>query len=83
MLSAGTGTCLDGYYLADRERIEERGPKKVKYVADVVVHLVYSLGFSAAVDFYLAVYPAIVLFHLQMSMRKKFCLSIALGFGSM
>ncbi len=42
-----------------------------------------SIGFSAAVDFYLAVYPAIVLFHLQMPMKKKLGLSVALGFGSM
>jgi len=43
----------------------------------------YAGTFSAAVDFYYAVYPAIVLFHLQMSLKKKLGLSVALGFGSM
>lgn len=32
---------------------------------------------------YLAIYPTIVLFKLQMSLRKKLALSAALGLGSM
>ncbi|KAL1959107.1 hypothetical protein VTO42DRAFT_2894 [Malbranchea cinnamomea] len=36
---------------------------------------------SAAVDMYLAIYPATVLWKLQMHWRKKLGLSIALGFG--
>lgn len=32
-------------------------------------------------DFYLAIYPAIKLFKLQMSLKRKFALSSALGFG--
>lgn len=39
--------------------------------------------FSAFVDLYLAFYPAFILFHLQMSLRKKIALSAALGLGSM
>lgn len=39
-------------------------------------------AFSAFVDVYLAVYPAIVLFGLQMSTKKKVALSCALGIGS-
>ncbi|RYP13584.1 hypothetical protein DL767_010656 [Monosporascus sp. MG133] len=35
----------------------------------------------AAVDLYLAVYPTIVLFKLQLSLRKKLALSTALGVG--
>lgn len=38
--------------------------------------------FSAFVDLYLALYPAFILFHLQMSLRKKIALSAALGLGS-
>ncbi|CAJ2510508.1 Uu.00g133170.m01.CDS01 [Anthostomella pinea] len=39
-------------------------------------------AFSALVDLYLAVYPAIVLFRLQMNIKKKVALSISLGLGS-
>ncbi|KAK8076151.1 hypothetical protein PG994_003423 [Apiospora phragmitis] len=38
-------------------------------------------AFSAFVDFYLAAYPSIVLYKLQMARRKKIILSIALGLG--
>ena len=59
-----------------------------------LVHLIYhadtsmltsmhSTGLSAATDLYLAIYPAIVLFHLQLPIRKKLALSAALGIGSM
>jgi hypothetical protein len=40
-------------------------------------------AFSAFVDLYLATYPAFILFHLQMSLRKKIALSAAMGLGSM
>ncbi|KAK7998198.1 mitochondrial protein [Apiospora arundinis] len=40
-----------------------------------------TLALSAFADFYLAAYPSIVLYHLQMPGRKKLALSIALGFG--
>ncbi|KAF5255854.1 hypothetical protein FOXYS1_13707 [Fusarium oxysporum] len=36
---------------------------------------------SAFVDFYLALYPATVLWQLQMALRKKLVLTTALGFG--
>jgi hypothetical protein len=39
-------------------------------------------AFSAFVDLYLAIYPAVVLFNLQMSFKKKLALSFALGIGS-
>ncbi|RYP27627.1 hypothetical protein DL766_006300 [Monosporascus sp. MC13-8B] len=42
---------------------------------------IYTGGFSAFVDLYLAVYPTIVLLKLQLSLRKKLALSIALGVG--
>lgn len=32
-------------------------------------------------DLYLAIYPAVVLWRLQMNIKKKLGLSIALGFG--
>jgi hypothetical protein len=37
--------------------------------------------FSAFVDFYLAIYPAVVLFSLQMKLQKKLVLVLALGIG--
>lgn len=40
-------------------------------------------AFSAIVDLYLAIYPAIVLYKLQINFKKKVVLSVALGLGSM
>lgn len=37
---------------------------------------------SAIVDLYLAIYPAVVLYRLQMNVKKKIALSFALGLGS-
>ncbi|KAK2759578.1 integral membrane protein [Colletotrichum kahawae] len=39
-------------------------------------------AYSAALDLYLAVYPATVLMRLQMNIKKKIILSVALGIGS-
>ncbi|KAH7124441.1 hypothetical protein EDB81DRAFT_765800 [Dactylonectria macrodidyma] len=38
-------------------------------------------SFSALLDFYFAIYPAIVLWPMRMNLRKKLALSVALGFG--
>jgi hypothetical protein len=38
-------------------------------------------GSSAFLDFYLAIYPAVVLWKLQMPVKKKLALSCALGMG--
>ncbi|KAG4292397.1 hypothetical protein FPRO06_13650 [Fusarium proliferatum] len=43
---------------------------------------IFAGALSAFTDLYLAVYPAVVLFHLQMNKRKKIALSFALGIGS-
>ncbi|KAK1676920.1 integral membrane protein [Colletotrichum godetiae] len=43
---------------------------------------IYAGTFSAFVDVYLAVYPAIVLLRLQMALKKKIALSCALGIGA-
>lgn len=40
-------------------------------------------AFSAFVDLSLAIYPGVVLFKLQMSLRKKIALTAALGLGAM
>lgn len=40
-------------------------------------------AFSAFVDLSLAIYPGVVLFKLQMSLRKKIALTAALGLGTM
>ena len=47
----------------------------------VVNSSIFAGAFSAFMDLYLAVYPAVVLWQLQMSMKKKLGLSVALGFG--
>ena len=47
-------------------------------VADVLM----ISAISAFTDFYLAVYPAVVLMKLNMSSRKKIALCLALGLGS-
>lgn len=39
------------------------------------------IAFSGFLDFYLAFYPAIQLWKLQMPVKRKFTLSIALGLG--
>ncbi|KAI8276988.1 hypothetical protein K4K60_007309 [Colletotrichum sp. SAR11_57] len=41
----------------------------------------WASSWSAFLDFYLAIYPAVVLWRLQMSMKKKIGLTIALGMG--
>ncbi|KAL0943430.1 uncharacterized protein CTRU02_201316 [Colletotrichum truncatum] len=51
-------------------------------VSILVAYCIYAGAFSAFVDVYLAVYPAIVLFRLQMATKKKVALSCALGIGS-
>jgi hypothetical protein len=40
-----------------------------------------SIALSAFVDVYLAVYPAVVLFKLQLKLRKKLALVVALSIG--
>jgi hypothetical protein len=39
------------------------------------------LAFSALFDFYLALYPATIIWRLHMNLKKKLFVSIALGFG--
>ncbi|TLS28553.1 hypothetical protein PpBr36_01430 [Pyricularia pennisetigena] len=51
----------------------------VQYLIDFGL---YAGSFSAFVDVYLAIYPAVVLFNLQLSLKKKLALSSALGIGS-
>lgn len=46
-------------------------------------HLLIETDFSAFLDLYLAVYPSIVLYKLQMTRKKKIALCGALGIGSM
>lgn len=49
----------------------------------VLVYYAIAAGtLSAAVDLYLAVYPAVVLYNLRMNVKKKIALSAALGLGS-
>lgn len=48
----------------------------------IVNHLILgSSAFSALSDFYLALYPAVCLWLMEMNKRKKVALSVALGFG--
>ncbi|EQB57925.1 integral membrane protein [Colletotrichum gloeosporioides Cg-14] len=48
----------------------------------LVSFAIYTGSFGAFVDAYLAIYPAVVLSKLQMSLKKKIALSVALGIGS-
>ncbi|KAF2875905.1 hypothetical protein BDV95DRAFT_591327 [Massariosphaeria phaeospora] len=48
----------------------------------LVYYAIVAGNISAAVDLYLAVYPAVVLYNLQINMKKKLALSVALGLGS-
>jgi hypothetical protein len=41
-----------------------------------------AIALSAFVDLYLAVYPAVILAQLQMNIKKKTALGVALGIGS-
>ncbi|RTE78244.1 hypothetical protein BHE90_007291 [Fusarium euwallaceae] len=43
---------------------------------------IFAGALSATTDLYLAVYPAVILWQLQMNIRKKIALSFALGIGS-
>ncbi|KAH6884398.1 hypothetical protein B0T10DRAFT_564436 [Thelonectria olida] len=43
---------------------------------------IFAGALSAFTDLYLAVYPAVILWSLQMGIRKKIALSVALGVGS-
>ncbi|CAG9984040.1 unnamed protein product [Clonostachys byssicola] len=48
----------------------------------LVDYAIFAGGFSAFVDLYLAIYPASVLWTLQINLRKKIALCVALGIGS-
>ncbi|EHA46987.1 hypothetical protein MCOR27_000039 [Pyricularia oryzae] len=49
----------------------------------LIGYATYSSAFCAFADVYLSVYPAVVLSKLQMNIRKKIALGIALGLGSL
>ncbi|KXH43595.1 integral membrane protein [Colletotrichum nymphaeae SA-01] len=78
---------LDDYLIVASVLLTISAPDKTCWDKWILVYFaIYSgghLGFCAFVDLYLAIYPAIVLSKLQMSVRKKVALSIALGTGSM
>ncbi|KAH7176896.1 hypothetical protein EDB81DRAFT_773735 [Dactylonectria macrodidyma] len=57
-------------------------PAKCRSSTATIVYSVVVGSFSAVVDFYLAIYPAIVLWSLRMHLKKKLALSVALGFGA-
>ncbi|RYP16620.1 hypothetical protein DL765_005011 [Monosporascus sp. GIB2] len=48
----------------------------------MMINLTTETAYSAFVDLYLAIYPAIVLFGLQLSIKKKLALSASLGLGA-
>ena len=51
--------------------------------AHIVGFSLYAGALSAFVDLYLAVYPTVVLFKLQMKLRKKLALTAPLSIGAM
>jgi len=48
----------------------------------LVDYAIFAGGFSAFTDLYLAIYPAVVLWKLQINIKKKIALCFALGIGS-
>ncbi|KFA70149.1 hypothetical protein S40285_06606 [Stachybotrys chlorohalonatus IBT 40285] len=71
------GRCRPAYSLWNFDVPGECFPNHI-----LVSYCIYAGCFSAFVDLYLAIYPSIVLFQLQMSIKKKIALSVALGIGS-
>jgi len=45
-------------------------------------HTLTFAGIAAAVDAYLAIYPAVIIWNLHMGIKKKLGLSFALGLGA-
>ncbi|KAK8133785.1 hypothetical protein PG984_005797 [Apiospora sp. TS-2023a] len=57
--------------------------EKTCFDKDILVgYCIYAGSISAFVDLYLAIYPSMVLFKLQMPIKKKLALCAALGIGS-
>jgi hypothetical protein len=54
----------------------------VRWILPCFGHKLTTIALSAFMDLYLAVYPAIILAGLQMNMKKKIALGVALGIGS-
>ncbi|CAJ2508350.1 Uu.00g133760.m01.CDS01 [Anthostomella pinea] len=48
----------------------------------LAAYCIFAGSWSAFVDFYLAIYPTLVLFKLSLPLKKKIALSFALGIGS-
>ncbi|KAF2646828.1 integral membrane protein [Massarina eburnea CBS 473.64] len=48
----------------------------------LIYYSIVAGGLSATTDFYLAIYPAVVLYSLQINLKKKLALGFALGLGS-
>ncbi|KAJ5958956.1 uncharacterized protein N7479_006106 [Penicillium vulpinum] len=59
-----------------------RGEATCRNVWILVNYATFNGAFSAFVDLFLAIYPGMVLYKLQMSLRKKIALTAALGMGS-
>ncbi|OQE25982.1 hypothetical protein PENFLA_c007G07809 [Penicillium flavigenum] len=59
-----------------------KGEATCRDVWILINYATFNGAFSAFVDLFLAIYPGVVLFKLQMSLRKKIALTAALGLGS-
>jgi hypothetical protein len=71
------GQCMPARSLWDFSITEKKCfDKKI-----LIGYCIYAGIFSAFVDIYLAIYPTVVLFKLQLPTRKKIALCIALGIG--
>ncbi|KOS43194.1 hypothetical protein ACN38_g5926 [Penicillium nordicum] len=58
------------------------GEAKCRDIWILINYATFNGAFSAFVDLFLAIYPGVVLFKLQMSLRKKIALTAALGLGA-
>ncbi|CAI7652617.1 unnamed protein product [Penicillium viridicatum] len=58
------------------------GEAKCRDIWILINYAIFNGAFSAFVDLFLAIYPGVVLFKLQMSLRKKIALTSAFGLGA-
>lgn len=84
MVLSGEAKCRDIWILINYAIFNggERCSMGLVILLTVTNHHAWT-AFSAFVDLFLAIYPGVVLFKLQMSLRKKIALTSAFGLGAM
>jgi len=81
-LGLGVGMLIINFVQCNPPAAQWGGAEGTCWDRKITVDYAIALGVTSTVfDFYLAIYPTIVLWRLQMNMKKKIALSAALGFG--